>query len=69
MKTNTIKPVFLSLLVLSGLHSLVASPEITNQIDRHALVTRHNVTTTTFDASQPRDKWTPLQVEVVPGRI
>jgi hypothetical protein len=31
-------------------------------IDRQAVVTRHNITITGFDATRPRGEWTPLQI-------
>ncbi len=34
----------------------------TGKIDRHALVTRHNVTLTDFDTTLPRTRQTPLQI-------
>ena len=52
----------LLLLALAALPAFGAPPTAAAKIDRHALVARHNMTITTFDASQPRDKWTPLQV-------
>ena len=53
------KQLVISALLLLPFARLVAEPA---KIDRKALVTRHNVTITGFDATLPRDKWTPLQV-------
>ena len=55
---NPLLPLLAALLLapLTGLRAGEA------KIYRRALVTRHNVTLTSFDASLPRNKWTPLQV-------
>jgi hypothetical protein len=57
MKRATI--FFLTVLLLAPLAALQAGEA---KIDRHALVTRHNVTLTSFDPSAPRNKQSVLQV-------
>lgn len=55
--TKMIKQTLIGFAVIAMANAVAA-----DKIDRQALVMRHNVTITEFDASLPRNKWTPLQV-------
>jgi hypothetical protein len=59
---NTFRTVFILLLASLAASACTIAATTQTKIDRHALVTRHNVTISEFDASLPRNKWTPLQV-------
>lgn len=45
----------------ASISSLIAG-DSSQKIDRQALVTRHNITITSFDESAPRGEWTPIQI-------
>jgi hypothetical protein len=49
-------------LLVVVLSAVAAEPDAKARIDRQAVVARHNITITEFDATRPRGEWTPMQI-------